>query len=458
MNSSRIFELYTLAAYEFPETARWMPKWFTENPAFKNKKENTVFKIFDKFGIKDFREEITDTSAVDNFKSLLINDLSNVDATAATLPESIHISQLREVVHGLINELSSPIVWNSNKHRITKQVSSKDKRFRIDAGTSVVKAYNIVKVHAERLNIFIKSIEDTNQFKNYSKRGQLTIVFSSKPEDIAAMSSRSEWGSCQTLRDDRGLNACLIGSTLSKFVGIMYVTSGSDYMGRGEKMIARSLIRFAVDTTNRKPSLIIDEMYPSHSETLSNIMKTTLSKRTSVQIFDVTELSYSNDFARFRIPSEKIPFMEYSEKSYLDKQELFTDKESVIKNPERFCNEYISSVSGWLALKMADFISKHMDIKFKDINSYATEISKKIVLKVLQPAVLSIISYYHESNKWMHIRLIKKILTQEIEKPIQKIKIVKIITQTEINDSKFAEKLIDYIFSQLMNLPDEYVI
>ena len=474
-----IYELYSLAAYEFPESSKWMPEWLTKHKSFEQIKGSRIFKIFSQFGLNDFKESFENHSAIEDFKDLLISNLSKIVQSADNivvnlsnriddvdiLKKSLEAKQLEQVAYKLLQEMLKPTTWTSNKHRILTQVSSDDKKFRIDANTSIIKAYNIIKIRAAQLGINFSDIELTQEFKNYSKRGGFSVVFSTKPEDIAAMSSRSEWGSCMSIDSDKGLNACLLGSTLSKFIGIAYITSGKSFQGRGEEMLARCLVRFAIDTTNKKPVIILDKMYPGSNEKFTQAIRTAIQHKVSIEVHNIKELSERDDFSRFKIPEEKIPGINSHEKSYLDKPEVFTSKEDFVKDPVQFIRKYINDLSRWLAYKVAVYISKSQNF---DINGAMTEariLAKIIVVKLTQQPGTNIAKHYRNGGKPMNERLIKKMFMEEIVKPIQKIKIKKIVNSfgdgkyiDYLSNKEFKDDLIEYIFSQLTNLPEEYVI
>jgi len=325
MNELAIHSLFTDAAYEFPDSAqKWMPEWFTKHKGFEQVKGNRIFKIFSIFGLNDFRESFEDPSSLEDFKDALISHISNVVRAAGNV-ETPAGNQLEQVAYKLLRELMNPSVWAGGKHRITTQLASEDKKLRIDPGTSVIKAYNTIRVHAGNVGIAIPGVEGMQEFRDYSKRGGFTVVFSSKPEDIAAMSSRSDWENCQTLDVTQGLNACVVGSTLSKFVGVAYITKGEAYAERGEKMLARCLIRFVVDRKNNKPALIIDKMYPGYNTQFVQAITAALQKRTQVPVHDINKYNMDTgvepseeDVMRFETPREKIPGVMEHERTYRD--------------------------------------------------------------------------------------------------------------------------------------------
>ncbi len=472
-----IFQLYSSAAYEFPESSqKWLPKWFTKHKSFQQIKGDRIFKIFSQFGLNDFRENFENTSAVENLKDRIISNLSDIVQEVSTDIAAIKsdqpdeqrrkymLLQLNQVAYKLIHEMMKNITWTSDKHRITTQVSSEDKRFRIDSGTSVIKAYNIVKIFAAKLGTSLPNIESSVEFKDYSKRGGFSIVFSTMPEDIAAMSSRSEWGSCMSFDSTKGLNACLLGSTLSKFIGIIYITTGKSYEERGEEMIARCLIRFAIDTEDKKPAIIIDKMYPGFNIQFSNAIKSAIQKRTSIKVYDINELSTNKDFARFKIPEEKISGVLTHEKSYLDIPEVFKEPPANVIKPVEFTRKYINELSKWLAVKSSLFIKKFITIDTDQALRDSIPLTRSIIVELLKPVAISVAQHYRSGGKPMSESHIRKMFYDEMAKPIQQLKIRRIIREFEYNiqerginylsDPELKKDLSGYIFYQLINLPE----
>lgn len=458
-----ISDLYSFAAYEFPQSANWMPKWLTKHKAFEQVKGSRIFKVFQAFGLNDFRESFEEPSILEDFKDFLISNITDVIRHAmakkhsVTTPNKTEALQLEQVAYKLAQELMKDSTWSQQKHRITSQVVSDDKTFRIDAGTSVVKTYNIVRNKAAQLGISIPDVETSKEFRQYSRRGTFSVVFSTDPKDIAAMSSRSNWESCQTLKTDEGLNACVIGSTLSKFIGIAYITTGRDMNNRGEEMIARCLIRFAIDTTTNKPSIIIDKMYPEHNEKFIRAIYASLRKRTSIPIHNVSEFKY-DDTARFRIPQENIQALPEHQKSYIDVPEIFSTKQ-LVSNPVAFARKYITNIADWLTIKLIGLNEAHNKSQDKydaDVFSYNVRIAtKRIIMELIRIPGLQVANHYKNNKKPLPISRIEELFYNELTKTTHKVKIAAIINDT-LNMISKSERIniVNYIYYQLLNIPE----
>jgi len=490
MNELTIHSLFSEAAYEFPESAqRWMPKWLTQHKGFEQVEGNRIFKIFSKFGLSDFRETFEDPSSVEEFKDFVISGLSDVIRQITSKPDSPEVNRLEQVAYKLLRETMGPGPWVTDKHRITTQIASEDKTFRLDAGMSVIKAYNTVKVYAGAQGINMPDLESSKEFKAYSKRGQFSVVFSTDPTDIAAMSSRSNWGTCQTIHVEQGLGGCIVGSTLSKFVGIVYITTGNQYMAepvhknpndlsswkkqpRGEKMEARCLIRFAIDTRTKKPVLILDQMYPVYIPKFAQAIHAAIQKRAKIPVHDISNSEaigvQPDNFARFRTPDEKTPGLKAHERTYRDTPAAFTDKSNEVKDNVYFTKQYIHDLYMWLEIKIADFIADAKHVDRDKISSSSRELAKSVFMGLLKEPRLAIAGHYSSGGKPLQAKKIKDIFLQELVKPINRVKIKKYVNtfadlrQKYYGDlyegDEFRKHLTDYIYYQLVNIPEEYVI
>ncbi len=100
---------------------------------------------------------------------------------------------------------------------------------------------------------------------NSSKSENVQVVFSTDARDVLSMSSRSDWVSCQNLLVPKNQNNRMaVDTALNPNSGIIYLTKGDDFEGRGEKMIARCLV-FLVFNKRRQPALFLGAAY-SNSE------------------------------------------------------------------------------------------------------------------------------------------------------------------------------------------------
>lgn len=163
-------------------------------------------------------------------------------------------------------------------HKLTDLRNNKITHHNKTKPTKLVKFYNYIN------NIFIKEgfSDYAEEFKNlpgaidWDRRfaGGINVgydlVFTTNPSDILGMSSRNQWRSCQDLRpDSRWLDSTgwhAVSSCESKYVGIIYVTDGSDFEGRGEKMLYRSTVYLLRKIENPDEyGIFIAKVYPGES-------------------------------------------------------------------------------------------------------------------------------------------------------------------------------------------------
>ena len=166
----------------------------------------------------------------------------------------------------------------------------------------------------------ITAVKNFNSENIPVNKDGMHIVFSATGKDgawdLATMSMRGI-SSCQKWNSEFGedgktnLNSCLIGSIASNYVGIIYLTSGSDYKDLGAKMVKRCVVRFGIDMSKpkkeRKPVIILDKMYSQHSPAIAQAFINALQSKTSLQVIDFSNEQTSNNALQIALPYEEIP-------------------------------------------------------------------------------------------------------------------------------------------------------
>jgi hypothetical protein len=256
-------------------------------------------------------------------------------------------------------------------------------------GDTLFSIFNRIKNDTTNLSVVSKSLEQSPAFKAFSKENipnkEFQIVFSSEGEegawDIATMSMRGI-KSCQ--RWDGEYPKCLIGSILSKFVGIIYLTSGvaaddqPNYSNLGTKMMRRAVVRYVINADERSPAIIIDKMYPELDKHIAAAFVESIQKRTNLPVHLAHELG--NKLRHFYLPSEKIRDQisdrEWSyqdnpikSKNELNVYTLFNNKESIEQELDGF------------SIKLQLFLSRKME---DDLASIGTNIEIKKTLSILK--------------------------------------------------------------------------
>ena len=158
--------------------------------------------------------------------------------------------------------------------------------------------YSIYKEIADEnmLNLKIKKFEQlpgheawVNRVEEKNPNKGQEIVFTTKNKDILGMSSRSDWNSCQDLRPgsawlDKMDNLGTIGSCVSKNIGIIYITDGSDFEGRGERIIYRSVVWIVKSLETNNDVLFVQKAYTIDSEVIKGIFKKILESQLGMAV------------------------------------------------------------------------------------------------------------------------------------------------------------------------------
>lgn len=256
---------------------------------------------------------------------------------------------------------------------------------------SLFKVYGKIVSKLKEVGLDVRELDELNSFKIFSKENvsckDYYLVFSSDKQegawDLLTMSMRGI-RSCQ--RWDGEHRQCVIGSILSKFIGIIYITSGNDLNGLGSKMFKRCIVRYAVDSNTSKPAIILDKMYPDFDEDILKSFTDALSKRTSVPVFYGPKLGKS--IRNFYLPYEHLR-SNFSERkwSYQDinlKSKLDKELSSYISNLDclkseiaSFCENFKISLTKKIIAIIDGDDNMHDNIKpiFMDFQSYTISYS-----------------------------------------------------------------------------------
>lgn len=203
--------------------------------------------------------------------------------------------------------------------RLMKDIIDLDGKVLFKNNSSLFSIFNKMYEKCTSVGIAITSLEQTPEFKIFSKENipnkKFSIVFSSSGEegawDILTMSMRGDWSSCQ--RWEGEYPRCLVGSVLSKFVGVIYLTSGVMNNGNekngnranlGTKMMRRCVVRYAIDADEGKPCILIDKMYPDLDKDVLNIFVKSIKTRSELPVYYAQELG--NKSRHMYLPTEKI--------------------------------------------------------------------------------------------------------------------------------------------------------
>jgi len=348
--------------YSADDVPKWMPDWVREHPEIeevskistlpkdipiedfridldKDKAKNldlgsdsihhlsAVEKAL-KFKLIEMAESVKSTTiylkeeALDNITFVKFRDPNNIEKLTKAKSEHDKYVFLYKIISAylyIITEnkviktfkLTTPISYSFKTKITTKTGEEKEvtKTINIPADTSVIKAAKIIeKIYQTYADGDLKSIKldptGTKEFNMYSKRGtgplEFNLVFSTKAEDILAMSSRGMFTSCQNLFGDRDYNEKAIYAAISRYTGIIYITNKQDFDNRGEQIVARAIVFYVV--RNNVPYLGLSKVYYSSGNQglISQEFLDVLKEHSPIPVVDLMEDSYNE----YEFPNE----------------------------------------------------------------------------------------------------------------------------------------------------------
>jgi hypothetical protein len=324
-----------------------VPSFITNHPVFKT--PHKISKIFPSIGLKNFKEpcelqkpliDLKKENFVTALVTTMLNGIIAARDEAMSFGDRIQFllsgderdTQIAKIddVYNLVTLIKNLIpqldIYNNGYERIVQtadgkivlrlveEVCDRNGKATFKKNESLFKVFAKLRDQFTSYNLNFINLEQTNEFKTFSSENvankKYNVVFSADGSegawDILTMSMRGI-KSCQ--RWDGDYPRCLIGSVVSKFVAIIYITSGTDFGGYGAKMMRRALVRYAIDADEHKPCLLIDKMYPLQQgqdvdeETL-RIFKNTLEAKTSLPVYFAPTLG--SKIKHFYVPFEKI--------------------------------------------------------------------------------------------------------------------------------------------------------
>lgn len=330
------------------------------------KTKRLITKVFPSIGLPNFKEEaniekcLFDTKKegtyVYNLIRLIATMVSQARVEVNNQTDMIQLLSSKEEreknrdkllelcrLSGTLNELSNCIDPTNTDNindliqmaegkveiKIQKDIPDGQGKNAFRKGERLVKIIGKVREKCASFGIEVASIDNTHEFKTFCKENipnkRYSVIFSSDGEDgawdLATMSMRSDWKSCQ--RWEGEYPRCLVGSILSKYIGIIYLTSGVLNSGTegngnranlGTKMMRRCIVRYAIDmdpddktgvrSGAGKPCILVEKMYPDTDKDILNLFMTTLKAKSSLPVYFSPELG--NRLRHIYIPHEKI--------------------------------------------------------------------------------------------------------------------------------------------------------
>ncbi len=373
-----------------------------------------INKIFSSIGLKNFKEpcdlakpllDLKKENFVSNLITTMFNALNDArnetmaigdriqfllvgEEKAAQLAKVEDVYNLMVLVKNLMPQLDTynnafeRVIQTSEGRialRLVEDVCGRNGKPVFRKNESLFKVFGKLREQFTANNLNFIDLERSPQAKTFNVENvpnkRYMVVFSAEgyegAYDLLTMSMRGI-KSCQ--RWDGDYPRCLIGSIVSKFVGIIYITSGADFefssscpdgdvvTGNGLKMMRRSLVRYAIDADEGKPCLIIDRMYPLQQgqdvdeETLKVFMKA-LQAKTSLPIHFAPTLG--TKVKHFYVPFEKIreemPERDWTYQDTPLKTSVDFDLHVLASASNEDINRYINRFRGNLVAYMGEY-------------------------------------------------------------------------------------------------------
>ena len=288
------------------------PIWIKEHRVFKN--INKIDKVFPKIGLPNFSEDI-EISCVGDAKvqakefvyqisvitpSIISNLKKEMRATLllsgrernekcnniqAAINIISHINEISKY-EDLVSIVNDKVVLSLNNDIFSG--SSTSPLFR--KGEPLFRVITKCNAILEKCMIPIINYETLESFKEFSKLNipnkKYKLTFSSTGSDGAwdiATASMRGIASCQswTAVQARGL----IGSIVSKYVGVLFVEGNKKYSPYGKQMIYRAMVRLILNRRSGQPALFVDTIYPSFNTEAYESIKKCLMSKTIIPIY-----------------------------------------------------------------------------------------------------------------------------------------------------------------------------
>lgn len=297
--------------------SRKLPDFIKEAPIF-----NTIDefkKIFSEIGLKNNKEKIIinflNKETLQLIKTKLLNIIIyNNDKWSSSYKNII-----------ILNKICSNILdvkINKTSIFFQKDIIADDyhKNILIKKNTNIILLLNKI------IKDIIKNTESIKNFKNdiidllittnlLLKKNKLQIVFSSEGTDgLNDLSTISMRGirSCQGWKKSH--KKCLVGTITDPCAGVIYITNG-EKTTYGSRMLARAIVRYAVDKHTKKPIVVLEKVYISglkqskydksntvyYREIFLNYLKNNVAKTISV----ISSEDNDTDTSLYAIPMSK---------------------------------------------------------------------------------------------------------------------------------------------------------
>jgi len=389
-------------------------------------------------GYQADRIQFLDTAENRDSNRGMLKDLHHLNTLVIGVLNCVDPS-IREVLDEAIHTSEGKVVL-----RLMKDITNAEGKVMFKKGMALFRVFYDLREKATALGTLFANLESAEAFKTFSKENipnkEFNIVFSSDgPEgawDLATMSMRG-FRSCQSW--DGEYPQCLIGSILSRFVGIVYLTSGIEaphvskqktddpmYKGLGAKMMRRCIVRYAVDADDKKPLILIDKMYPDLDKDVLSLFMDAIKAKTNLPVFYAPDLG--NRLKHLYLPFEPIREkindrqLSYQDTPLKTKYDFYVYVLNYSKaEVDREIRGFISNFGVFLARHMEDIYNgnRSVDPEIKKIiSNIRMNTSFTPICEYIAHSLVSVFrapnSKYFTSSKEYYRRFIKDFLRNRI--------------------------------------------
>ena len=314
---------YVISNNKYPDYIRNHEVW---------KKLDKVKKVFPSIGLPNMQEDCA-FAASNEARQEAINLLYSDIATKIHALYTNGYNALPKAYGSMLYLLYCEIVGNYNRMIVVEEgrivlkfyqaCGIMDNKYTIKAGEGVFRVYNKIIEKCKEYGLATVPLDDLIYFKRFSavnvpENKSFKVVFSSTGAeglwDISTISMRGisscqSWGSTNS----RGL----IGSMSSRYVGVIYITSGAKYCEHGSQMLRRSLVRYCINKVHKKAALLVDRVYPTDDAAARKIFKDFLHAKSKLPVL----FPGDPDWAQYRLPPDsywKTTQLATNEFTYMD--------------------------------------------------------------------------------------------------------------------------------------------
>ncbi len=372
---SKLSDVFYKQAVDMPE---WVPSRLRDQLKPYTVKKNEKFKDFTIDGIKAEDIEDVNSPQFEQFKANLITNITGLYIIAEFINLDLkdhneHSEKLKKAENMLVEfkqqiEASNEplyfnkVLLNKNVYKISKAYNML-REIVSDIAFDVMDKYGANRTTKGEVASF-KEFDEILFKKSWDDRfvasanKKYKIVFTTNPENIIGMSSRSAWKSCQNIfgESETGKSAIdsIIGTVLCEDIAMIYLTDSEQYKRNnvvlGDKIIYRRMVYLVYDDEGNEFALL-QRQYPNINDKIAKLFENAITEKLGLPAI----VSENNDKITF-IDNETLPekirdngnnqpytdYYKYKEK-YDESNDTYKSvnvKTMIVNNPKKYVELY----------------------------------------------------------------------------------------------------------------------